>query len=317
LKYLSLILCVIQNSALVIQIRYTRIQEGPRYFTSTAVIMSEVVKVLCCVLVLLVQEGPSRLYDNVFGEGTGVFRVAVPAGIYALQNNLLYYGLSNLEAPVYQVSNQLKVFTTAVFFVVILKQTITLKKWFSLVLLFVGISLVQLNALTDTTLPSQKSTDQNPILGAAAVFLASVTSGFAGVYFEKILKTTQGSIWVRNIQLGTFGFLFASLITFMNDNSQISSKGFFYGWNLNIIVLVLNHAIGGLIIALVVRYADNILKGFASSISIILSSIVSVFLFGFKLSWLFVLGTTCVLLACFIYQQQDPPKDNEKNKSPV
>jgi len=36
-----------------------------------------------------------------------------------------------------------------------------------------------------------------------------------------------------------------------------------------------------LIVAFVVRYADNILKGFASSFSIILSSICSVYLFGF------------------------------------
>ena len=37
-------------------------------------------------------------------------------------------------------------------------------------------------------------------------------------------------------------------------------------------------ALGGLVIAAVIKYADNILKGFATSLSIILSSIVSYFL---------------------------------------
>jgi len=317
-KYISLILCVLQNTLLVIQIRYTRIQEGPRYFTSTAVIMSEITKAICCAIVILIQVGPTKLYDDVLGEGLAVFKVAVPAGIYAIQNNLLYYGLSNLEAPVYQVSNQLKVFTTAIFFVIILQQTITVRKWFSLVLLFLGVSMVQLNSLTNTPTVNPDLPEQNPILGAIAVFTASVTSGFAGVYFEKILKSSSNSTWARNIQLGSFGFIFAFLIGYLNDFAEYSSKGFFYGWNFNVVLLVFNHAIGGLIVAFVVRYADNILKGFASSFSIILSSICSVYLFDFRLSWLFVVGTTLVLLACYLYQQQDNVKESEKkDKSPV
>ena len=35
-----------------------------------------------------------------------------------------------------------------------------------------------------------------------AVLSACCSSGFAGVYFEKILKGTKASIWMRNIQLG-------------------------------------------------------------------------------------------------------------------
>lgn len=54
-----------------------------------------------------------------------------------------------------------------------------------------------------------KDTESGPVLtansqfvGLMAVLLACVSSGFAGVYFEKILKETRQSIWVRNIQLG-------------------------------------------------------------------------------------------------------------------
>lgn len=39
-------------------------------------------------------------------------------------------------------------------------------------------------------------------IGLMAVLMACVSSGFAGVYFEKILKETKQSVWVRNIQLG-------------------------------------------------------------------------------------------------------------------
>ena len=39
-------------------------------------------------------------------------------------------------------------------------------------------------------------------VGVVAVLVACVSSGFAGVYFEKILKETKQSVWIRNIQLG-------------------------------------------------------------------------------------------------------------------
>jgi len=39
-------------------------------------------------------------------------------------------------------------------------------------------------------------------MGYGAVLMSAMTSGFAGVYFEKILKTGPTSVWLRNIQLG-------------------------------------------------------------------------------------------------------------------
>lgn len=68
-------------------------------------------------------------------------------------------------------------------------------------------------------------------------------------------------------------------------------------------------AFGGLLVAVVVKYADNIIKGFATSFAIILSCVVSVYLFSFQLSSQFLFGTAgLVILAIFLYgrpQNQD------------
>ena len=43
----------------------------------------------------------------------------------------------------------------------------------------------------------------NPYLGLIAVLIACCSSGFSGVYFEKLMKTgSQPSVIIRNIQLG-------------------------------------------------------------------------------------------------------------------
>ena len=55
-------------------------------------------------------------------------------------------------------------------------------------------------------------------------------------------------------------------------------------YDLFVVYLVGMNATGGLLVAVVVKYADNILKGFACSLAIIISSIISIFLFGFQLS---------------------------------
>lgn len=39
------------------------------------------------------------------------------------------------------------------------------------------------------------------MVGVGAVLLACISSGFSGVFIEKILKESDTSMWIRNIQL--------------------------------------------------------------------------------------------------------------------
>jgi UDP-sugar transporter A1/2/3 len=64
---------------------------------------------------------------------------------------------------------------------------------------------------------------------------------------------------------------------------------------------------GGEVFKINRRYADNILKGFATSISIILSSLASVIIFDFHLTFLFMVGASIVLYATHLYGQPDKP----------
>ena len=65
--------------------------------------------------------------------------------------------------------------------------------------------------------------------------------------------------------------------------------------------LIMLNAMGGLLVAVVVKYADNILKGFATSLAIIITCIVSIFLFGFTLSLQFTIGASMVVVTNILF----------------
>jgi len=73
------------------------------------------------------------------------------------------------------------------FAVTMLRRTLLKTQWISLVTLVAGVVLVQLA----NTAPSKvvvEGPEQNRIIGFSAALCACLISGFAGIYFEKILK---------------------------------------------------------------------------------------------------------------------------------
>ena len=89
--------------------------------------------------------------------------------------------------------------------VVLLQKQITSTKWLALFLLTLGVAAVQLSSME----AGGKSEDAaiNMPMGLGATIAACCCSGLAGVYFEKILKGSDVSLWVRNIQLGMYSIV--------------------------------------------------------------------------------------------------------------
>jgi UDP-galactose transporter len=274
--------------------------DGHRYLASTAVFLNEVVKLSIALAVALNDArdaigrnaSMSTLIKSVYGQvfSSDSWKLAIPAALYTFQNSLQYVAVSNLPAATFQVTYQLKILTTAVFSVTMLKRSLSTKKWVALVLLMAGVAIVQLpsgtqegtNAKHARNLDADES-NMHRSVGLIAVGTACAISGLAGVYFEKVLKdSTQVSLWIRNVQL-SFWSIFPALFigVIFKDGAEIARNGFFAGYNYVVWTAILFQACGGLLVALVVNYADNIAKNFATSISIIVSCIASIWLFDF------------------------------------
>ncbi|XP_064382823.1 UDP-N-acetylglucosamine transporter-like isoform X2 [Halichondria panicea] len=252
----------------------------------------------------------NMLYDGIFENLSDTLKLSVPAVLYTIQNNLLYVALSNLDAATFQVTYQLKILTTALFSVLLLNRKLNSLKWASLVILMFAVALVQWPSGDSARDEDPGEQSSSPVIGVGAILLACVSSGFSGVYIEKILKQSQTSMWIRNIQLSLMSLFIGLFGVFLSDWSAVSERGFFYGYSSVVVTVVILQAVGGLIVAAVMKYADNILKGFATSLSIVLSSFVSYFfLSDFHPTWFFVMGATFVLLATFLYGKPQPRTD--------
>jgi len=185
-------------------------------------------------------------------------------------------------------------------------------KWVSLVVLTSGVALVEVSGSSDRH-TSSETKGQNQFVGFVAVLAAACTSGFAGVYFEKILKGSEVTLWIRNIQMGLFSITIAFLTAIVQDSAQISQKGFFVGYSPIVLTVITVQAVGGLIVAVVIKYADNVLKVFASSFSILLSCLVSALAFNFRPNNSFLVGASLVLLSTVMYSHE-PTKISRSNR---
>ncbi|KAL7750464.1 hypothetical protein RI367_004238 [Sorochytrium milnesiophthora] len=306
-RSMALVTLTVQNSLQALLFRMARTQKGPSYYVTTAVLLAELLK-LAMSLFFYHREssaaGPvslQALRTDVFGPGW--YLLAVPASLYTLQNNLQYIAISNLDAATYQVSCQLKILTTALCTVWLLKRSLSTRKWTSLFILTLGIAMVQVPSSSAPTKPVVGTI--NPVVGFSAVIASSFLSGLAGVYFEKLLKTSSTSLWVRNVQLSLFSLVPAVLGIYMVDGTAVATNGFLYGYTGWAYAAIICQAVGGIIVALVVKYADNILKGFATSVAIILSCIASIFVFDFEVTFMFLMGASFVILATYLYGMSD------------
>ncbi|EOD29326.1 hypothetical protein EMIHUDRAFT_99746 [Emiliania huxleyi CCMP1516] len=265
----------------------------PRFLASAAVVSAEALKIGVSVAILLREQvrggeaALSVLWRQVVVDWRGTLALFPPALIYLVQNNLLYLAAAHLDAAAYQVLYQLKLLTAALFSVLLLGRRLSPRRWGALLVLFVG-ALPRCSAHGPVPCPHLESTH------AAA----------AGVWTEaRVKRTAHVSVAVRNVQLGLASLAAGACSVCWLDAEAVRQRGLFAGFTPLVWLVVLQVAAGGLIIGVVHKHADNIAKGFATSLSILLSSALSALLpsLRFSPSPRFLLGAVLVVAATAVY----------------
>mmetsp|Transcript_23236 Transcript_23236/g.37321 ORF Transcript_23236/g.37321 Transcript_23236/m.37321 type:complete len:359 (-) Transcript_23236:386-1462(-) len=308
IKYLVLALLVVQNVATILSMKQASRQpaeDGRQALTTSIVVMVELFKVTICSLEIIVRKkGIYGLYSeistDILSKRTETAMMMVPCFLYFVQNNLLLLAVANLDPPVYYVVSQLKILATALFSILILKKQISMPKWIALLILIFGTVLSQSDFQVS-------GTNVFNSVGLGAAICAVFTSGLAGVLCERQLKhgSSNVSMSIRNVQLGVPSCCLGLAALYLQNSEQIITGGFFQGFTYWTWTVVFLHSLGGLLVTAVMKFADNLLKGFAMAASLISACFLSVHFFEFVLTSNFIFGALLVVFSTFMYLADD------------
>jgi len=151
-------------------------------------------------------------------------RMAALAWIYAAMNLLSFLSLARIDAGTFTIVAQLKILSTGFFSWVVLGRTFSKVKVLALSFLVLGAILVTSPTLgtsgvdTSTGKVGVGSSGGDQFLGVAFVAVEVLLSGFASIYFEKVIKgggeAKVMGIFERNVQLALHSmpfYIFLSL----------------------------------------------------------------------------------------------------------
>ena len=92
IKYLSFVLFVLQNVSVVLMLRFTRSNPHEKKFIpATAVISAEAVKLMISAIATYTEEGS---LDSIYRNKVEALKTSVPAMLYLVQNNLIYFAVA-------------------------------------------------------------------------------------------------------------------------------------------------------------------------------------------------------------------------------
>ncbi|CAN6578971.1 unnamed protein product [Malus baccata var. baccata] len=227
----------------------------------------------------------------------------IPSVIYLIHNNVQFATLVYVDTSTYQILGNLKIVTTGILFRLFLRKKLSNIQWIAIVLLAVGTTTSQVKGCGEASCDSLFSA---PIQGYMLGILSACMSALAGVYTEFLMKKNNDSLYWQNVQLYTFGVIFNIARLLFDDFRGGFENGpwwqrLFNGYSLTTWLVVLNLGSTGLLVSWLMKYADNIVKVYSTSMAMLLTMVLSVYLFTFKPTLQLFLGIIICMMSLHMY----------------
>lgn len=304
-KFVLIALCL-QNASYTLLRKYSSMSE--KVSSKEVLLVGEFIKLFTSIYFINNSEERSSSRGEGFAKLVWLVKhsskMLILSTIYLVMNVLSFVSLQYIGAGEFTVCAQLKILTTATFSVLVLGTSINYTKWRALAQLVVGCILVTSPSFDSSFNTNEIDTYNKLTFGYGAVLLEVFMSGFASIYFEKVVKSPSEviTIWERNFQLCFYSIIIYSCMIFYESDSTYYPLA---NWSITTVIVAFLGAGGGLLVAGTLKYADSILKTLATAGAIIISTILSYFFLGSKLDHIIVLGSITTILSIFNYTMQE------------
>ncbi|KAJ6818390.1 CMP-sialic acid transporter 1 [Iris pallida] len=273
-----------------------------RYDYATIPFLAEVFKLLVSSFFLW-REFQASSPPRMTTEWRSVRLFPIPSIIYLVHNNVQFSTLTYVDPSTYQIMGNLKIVTTGILFRLFLQRKLSNLQWMAIVLLAVGTTTSQVKGCGEASCDSLFSA---PVQGYMLGILSACLSALAGVYTEYLMKKNSDSLYWQNVQLYTFGTIFNMARLVWDDFRVGFDRGpwwqrLFNGYTITTWLVVLNLGSTGLLVSWLMKYADNIVKVYSTSMAMLLTMILSVYLFTFKPTVQLFLGIVICMISLHMY----------------
>lgn len=229
----------------------------------------------------------------------------VPSMLYLVQNICSLMAYQHLSPITYNVLNQTKTLSAAIFCYLLLGQRQTPQQMVALFLLVLAALVMEgsLGKLFSATIrksskekDSASDTEDSFSRGIVPVLVASTTSGLAGALAQKSLQQHARNAMIFNMELAACSIVIMLLSKIINGVRQTlvedvphnnDSNGstesppkptFWTGWTKQTWIPLMTNAAGGVLVGLVTKYAGAVQKGFSLILGMFLSGLLQNYL---------------------------------------
>ena len=214
--------------------------------------------------------------------------------LYCINNQIVFILYQHVDVVSISLFRSFTSFLSAILLWALFSRPINRIQWSTIILQVIGLIIVQYDACKKL-----------PILEARLYLIllsnCSITS-ICTVWNEHLLKNYSVNLYIQNLALYFFGSITnLSLFLYSYKYTESYSKGFFEGYNLPALAVVLCNSILGIVITVVYKYADAIIKTFSSACATGALLFLNWSLFDQPTNLTASLGAVVIFISSYIY----------------
>ncbi|XP_062846510.1 probable UDP-sugar transporter protein SLC35A4 [Trichomycterus rosablanca] len=281
-------------------IALTKTEGHVPFSSSSCVLLIEFGKLLLSLGALVASGNVHAIWVSV--SWIAVVPYAVPAFLYAFNNNLVVFMQAYMDPSSFQVLSNLKIASTALLYTTCLRKRLRPAQWIALMFLM-GTGLLHSYSSLDPERSGELEENLKPRLhittwGLLLMLVYCFISGLAAVYTEKVLKSQRLPLSLQNLFLYIFGVGINLVSHFSSSGGE---RGFLEGYSALVWVIIAGQVANGLLMSVVMKHGTGITRLFIISSAMLVNGVLSWGLLGLQLTPFFVLPVLMIVVAVYLY----------------